>query len=91
MKTVNLSKIIELINSRSYEKAEIELKDQVKNQPNNFLINKMYGVTLLAQKKYLMSIKAFENCYNLKNDDYDVNVNLFIEARNSNEVVKSKY
>lgn len=76
MKTVNLSKIIELINSRSYEKAEIELKDQVENQPNNFLINKMYGVTLLAQKKYLMSIKSFENCYNLKNDDYDVNVNL---------------
>ena len=59
MKTVNLSKIIELINSRSYEKAEIELKDQVENQPNNFLINKMYGVTLLAQKKYLMSIKSF--------------------------------
>ena len=76
MKTVNLSKIIELINSRSYEKAEIELKDQVENQPNNFLINKMYGVTLLAQKKYLMSIKSFENCFKLKNDDYDVNVNL---------------
>ena len=76
MKTVNLSKIIELINTRSYEKAEIELKDQVENQPNNFLINKMYGVTLLAQKKYLMSIKSFENCFKLKNDDYDVNVNL---------------
>ncbi len=76
MKSVNLSKIIELINSRNYAKAEIELKDQVENQPNNFLINKMYGVTLLAQKKYLMSIESFENCYNLKNDDYDVNVNL---------------
>ena len=76
MKTVNLSKIIELINSRSYAKAEIELKDQVENQPNNFLVNKMYGVTLLAQKKYLMSIKSFKKCYNLKNNDYDVNVNL---------------
>ena len=76
MKSVNLSKIIELINSRNYAKAEIALKEQVENQPNNFLINKMYGVTLLAQKKYLMSIESFENCYNLKNDDYDVNVNL---------------
>ena len=57
-------------------KIAFELKDQVENQPNNFLINKMYGVTLLAQKKYLMSIKSFKKCYNLKNNDYDVNVNL---------------
>ncbi len=76
MKTMNLSKIIELVNSGSYAKAEIELKSLVENQPNNFLINKIYGVTLLGQKKYLLSIRSFENCYLLKNDDYDVVVNL---------------
>ena len=32
MKTMNLSKIIELVNSGSYAKAEIELKSLVENQ-----------------------------------------------------------
>ncbi len=76
MKTVNLSKIIQLVESGNYSKAEIEVKDLIKIQPNNFMLNKIYGVTLLAQQKYLLSILAFEKCYNFKNDDYDVNVNL---------------
>ncbi len=76
MKTVNLSKIIQLINSGNFSKAEIEIRGLVENQPNNFSLNKMYGITLLGQNQYLPAIDAFLNCYNLKNDDYDVNVNL---------------
>lgn len=76
MKTLNLSKIIQLIETGSYSKAELEVKGLVERQPNNFVLNKIYGVTLLAQQKYLLSIEAFEKCYKLKADDYDVSLNL---------------
>ena len=76
MKTVNLSKIIQLVNSGSYAKAEFELKSLINGQPNNFILNKIYGVSLMAQQKYLKAIGAFEICHNLNNLDYDINVNL---------------
>ncbi len=76
MKTVNLSKIIQLVNSGNYSKAEFELKNLIKSQPKNFILNKIYGVSLMAQQKYLLAIRAFEICQNLNGDDYDVNVNL---------------
>ena len=49
---VNLSKIIDLINTQKYEKAEEELTLIYKKYSENFDINKLSGMVVLAQKKY---------------------------------------
>lgn len=74
--TVPLSKIIELINTKNFTKAELELKKIYPNNSDNFDINKLLGVTLLAQSKYRPAMKCFEKCINQQEGDYDVNNNL---------------
>ena len=76
MKTVNLSKIIQLVNSGNYSKAALALQNLTKSPPKNLNLNKIYGASSIAQQKYLLAIRAFEICQNLNGDDYDVNVNL---------------
>ena len=73
---VPLSKIIELINTQNYAKAELELKKIYPNNQDNYDVNKLLGMTLLAQSKYRPAVKCFEKCINMKEDDYDVNNNL---------------
>ena len=73
---VNLSKIIELINTQKYEKAEEELTLIYKKYSENFEINKLSGMVVLAQKKYKPALRFFEKCIAINGNDYDVNVNL---------------
>ena len=73
---VNLSKIIELINTQKYEKAEEELALVYKKYSENFEINKLSGMVVLAQKKYKPALRFFEKCIAINGNDYDVNVNL---------------
>lgn len=76
MMSVPLSKIIELINTQNYAKAELELKNIYPNNQESYDVNKLLGMTLLAQGKYRPAVKCFEKCINIKDDDYDINNNL---------------
>lgn len=71
-----LSKIIDLINNGNYLKAQIELTPFIKENPHSFDVNKLMAVSLLAQKKYNKAVPYFEKCYNIKEEDYDVLLNL---------------
>jgi tetratricopeptide (TPR) repeat protein len=71
-----LSKIIDLINTQNYFKAEIELKSLLKENPKSFDLNKMLGMCLLGQKKYNGALISFNICYEINNLDYDVCNNL---------------
>ena len=73
---VNLSKIIDLINSGNFAKAELELRSVYKDNPYSFDLNKMLGLCFLAQRKYNPALKCFERCYNKKKDDYEITLNL---------------
>ena len=73
---VNLSKIIDLINSGNFAKAELELRSVYKDNPYSFDLNKMLGLCFLAQRKYNPALKCFELCYNKKKDDYEITLNL---------------
>ena len=73
---INLSKIIDLINTGSYKKAELDLQPLIAEDPDNFILNKAMGICLMSQYKYLAGIKAFETCASQNKKDYDVLVNL---------------
>lgn len=72
----NLSKIITLINSNNFQKAELMVSELLENNPDDFTLNKMLGLSLLGQKKYSKALAAFNICDSLNQSDYDVNVNL---------------
>jgi len=72
----NLSKIIDLLNSGNYLKAENELRKIYSSNPYSFDLNKMLGLSFLAQKKYNSALKCFERCYAKKKDDYEITLNL---------------
>jgi len=72
----SLSKIIELLNSDNFYEAEQEIRKVYNKNPNSFDLNKILGAAMLAQRKYNVALKCFEKCFNIKNDDYDVLVNL---------------
>ena len=57
----NLSKLNELINTGNYAKAEFFLYDFIKQNPDDYNLNKNLGMVLLAQK----NIKELSN--HLKN------------------------
>ena len=61
-----LSKIIELINSDNFYKAELEIRKIYPNNPQSFDLNKMLGLCLLAQRKYNSALKCFERCFSIK-------------------------
>ena len=52
------------------------IKNLLKSNPNSFDLNKALAISLLGQKRYNPSLIAFNKCYELNKDDYDVNVNL---------------
>ena len=73
---LEMSKIITLINEGNFQKAELLIKNLLKSNPNSFDLNKALAISLLGQKRYNPSLIAFNKCYELNKDDYDVNVNL---------------
>ena len=73
---IEMSKIIQLIQEKSFQKAEIEIRKSLKKSPESFEFNKALGITLLSQRKYNQSLLAFNKCYELNKNDYDINVNL---------------
>ena len=86
-----LSEIIELINSKNYLKADAVLEEMIGKDPENFQLNKLLGTSRLAQRKYNTALKCFNQCYNKKKDDYDVNVNLsflFVKIQNYEMAIK---
>lgn len=72
----SLSKIIELINSGNFLKAEGEIKKIYHQNPKSFDLNKMLGLCFLAQKRYNAALKCFERCYEKNKNDYEVVLNL---------------
>lgn len=73
---LEMSKIITLINEGNFQKAELSIRNLLRNNTTSFELNKALAISLLGQKKYNSSLIAFNKCYELNNDDYDVNVNL---------------
>ena len=71
-----LSKIIQLINQKSFQKAETLSRKELAKEPNSFTLNKALAISLLAQKKYNQSLISFNKCYELTQNDYDINVNI---------------
>ena len=86
-----LSKLISLINSNKFQQVEKEVRHQILSDPDSFNLNKILGISLLAQKKYNSALPVFNKCYNIKNDDYDVNLNisyLFLKIQEYEMVIK---
>lgn len=73
---IEMSKIIKLIQEKSFQKAELEIRKCLKNLPDSFDLNKALAIALLSQKKYNQSLIAYNKCYELNKSDYDVNVNI---------------
>ena len=73
---IEMSKIIKLIQEKSFQKAELEIRKSLKNLPDSFDLNKALAIALLSQKKYNQSLIAYNKCYELNKNDYDVNVNI---------------
>ena len=71
-----LSKIIELVQNHEFYKAEQELNYLYKANANSYDINKLLGIALIAQKKYNGALKCFEKCYEIKQNDYEVILNI---------------
>ena len=71
-----LSKIIELINIKEYPKALKAINSNLKANPNSFLMNKAQGIAYLGLSKHNFALRAFNKCFEMKPEDYDVNVNL---------------
>ena len=71
-----LSKIIDLLNSGNYLKAENELRKIYPSNPYSFDLNKMLGLSFLAQRKYNPALKCFERCYEKNKKDYEITLNL---------------
>lgn len=86
-----LSKLNDLIATGNYAKAELYLYDYLKNNPNDYSINKNLGMTLLAQKKYEGALKSFEKCYFINNKDVDILLNLsylFLRVQDHEQSIK---
>ena len=71
-----MSKIIKLIKEGSFQKAESEIRKGLKSLPDSFDLNKALAIALLSQKKLNQSLIAYNKCYELNKNDYDVNVNI---------------
>ena len=48
---IEMSKIIKLIQEKSFQKAELEIRKCLKNSPDSFDLNKALAIALLSQKK----------------------------------------
>jgi tetratricopeptide (TPR) repeat protein len=86
----SLSKIIDLINNKNYAKAETALYPLLKENPHSFDINKMMGAALLAQREYNKALPIFEKCYSIKDNDFDVLLNisfLFLKVQHLDQTI----
>lgn len=72
----DLSKIIQAINTGDYKKGQQLVQPLLQKDSQNFALNKILGVCLMSQMKYLKAIDAFNICYLKNTNDYDVIVNL---------------
>lgn len=72
----DLSKIIDLLNSGNYEKAENETRLIYGKNPYSFDLNKILGLSLLAQRKYNLALKCFQRCYDKNENDFEILLNL---------------
>ncbi len=87
----NLSKLNELINTGNYAKAEFFLYDFIKQNPDDYNLNKNLGMVLLAQKKYQGALKSFEKCYFMNSTDTDILLNLsflFLKVQDHAQCIK---
>ena len=73
---VNLSNAIRLVNSQQFTKAVIEIKTLLKEHPHNYDLNKLMGMSLMAQRKYNSAINFFQICYDQNQNDFEVLLNL---------------
>lgn len=71
-----MSKIINLMKIKKFQKAELEINRELKKNPNSFDLNKILAMNYLAQEKYNLAMMSLSKCYEIKPDDYDINVNL---------------
>lgn len=71
-----LSKIIDLINSKEYSKALKAINNNLKLNPSSFSLNKAQGIAFLGLEKYNLALRVFNKCFEMKSDDYEINVNL---------------
>ena len=71
-----LQKINQMFLSGNYAAAENELWSLYSKNKTSFVILKSLGVVLLAQKKFVGSIKAYIEALNIKNDDEEILLNL---------------
>lgn len=85
-----LSKIINLINSDQFYEAEQELRKIYNKYSDSFDVNYLLGAATLAQRKYNISLKCYEKCWN-KRKIYDVANNLsflFLKTQNYKESIE---
>jgi len=71
-----LQKINQMFLSGNYATAENELWNLYSKNKTSFIILKSLGVVLLAQRKYVGSIKVYIEALNIKNDDEEILLNL---------------
>ena len=87
----NLSKLNKLISTSNYAKAEFYLYDLIKQNPDDYTLNKNLGMVLLAQNKYMGALKSFEKCYFNNNQDTDIILNLsflFLKVQDYDQCIK---
>lgn len=73
---IAMSKIINLMKIKKFQKAELEINRELKKNPNSFDLNKILAMNFLAQEKYNLAMTSLSKCYEINPNDYDINVNL---------------
>ena len=71
-----LSKIIESLNKKDYLHASELARQALQNAPKSYELNKILAISLMALNKYNDAIIVFNQCFEMNQYDYDVNVNL---------------
>ena len=71
-----MSKIINLMKIKKFQKAELEIYNELKKEPQSFDLNKLLAMNFLSQKKYNSAMASLNKCYEINPSDYDINVNL---------------
>ena len=58
----------------------MDIKNEIRkiypSNPYSFDLNKMLGLSFLAQRKYNPALKCFERCYEKNKKDYEITLNL---------------
>ena len=82
-------KAIDNFNSKNYDKAEIQLKAIIKENPNDLIAYEYLGDVYAAQKKWDNAIEIFENLFNQNPDNanysYKYGGSLGLKAKSSDK------